>query len=125
MWCAATVTAAAPADMAGTAIFPGVADDAGASEGVGRDSGAVVAENRQTWTDTGGFDLDKKCIVGGDQGKADREELADGGTKTRGAEMTDKEVPVSEVAPRPNPGRQYVGWVHGRWQVRWSVWWEL
>ena len=37
-----------------------------------------------------------------------------------GAEMTDTEVPVSEVAPCPDPGRQYVGWVNGRWQVRWS-----
>jgi hypothetical protein len=121
VWCAATVTAAAPADMAGAAIFPGAADDVGASEGVNRDSGAVVApENGQTWTDAGGFDRDKKCIVGGDQGEADREELADGGTKTTGAEMTSTEVPVSEVAPRPDPGRQYVGWVNGRWQVRWS-----
>ena len=119
VWCAATVTAAAPADMAGTAIFPGDADDIGASEGVNRDSGAVVApENGQTWTDVGGFDLVKKCIVGGDQGEADREELADRGPKTTGAEMTDTEVPVSEVAPRPDLGRQYVAWVEGRWLVR-------
>ena len=27
-----------------------------------------------------------------------------------GVEMTDMEVPNSEVAPRPDPGRQYVGW---------------
>ena len=31
VWCATTVTAAAPADMAGTANFPGDADDVGAS----------------------------------------------------------------------------------------------
>ena len=49
VWCVATVTAAAPADMAGTAIFPGVADDAGASAGANGDSGAGVApEDGQT-----------------------------------------------------------------------------
>ena len=36
--------------------------------------------------------------------------------------MADMEVPVSEVAPCPDPGRQYsqwyVGWVDGQWQVR-------
>ena len=122
VWCAATVTAAAPADMAGATNFTGDADDVGASEGVNRISGAAVApENHgRTWADVGGFDLDEKCIVGGDQGGADREELADGGTKTTGAEMTDAEVPVSEVAPRLIPGRRYVGWVDGRRQVRWG-----
>ena len=34
--------------------------------------------------------------------------------------MTDTEVPVSEVAPCPDPGWQYVGWVNSRWQVQWS-----
>ena len=121
VWCAATVTAAAPAGMAGAANFTGDADDVGASEGVNRTSGAAVApENERTWADVGGFDLDGTCIVGGDQGEADREELADGGTKTTGAEMTDTEVPISEVAPRLIPGRQYVGLVDGRWQVRWG-----
>jgi hypothetical protein len=123
VWCAATVTAAAPADMAGTAIFAGVADDAGASEGFSRDSGAVVApEIGRSWTDVGGFDQGKICIVGGDQEKADREELADGGSKTTGAEMTDTEVPISEVTPRPDPGRQYacrLGWQG----VAGSQWW--
>ena len=95
VWCAATATAAAPADMAGAANFPSVADNAGASEGVSRDSGAVVApESEQTWTDAGGFDRDKMCIVGGDQEKAGREELAawrrheddgGGGDQRRGA----------------------------------------
>ena len=52
VWCVATITAAAPADMAGTANFPGDADDVGASEGVDRDSGADVApECGQSWTD--------------------------------------------------------------------------
>ena len=72
VWCAATITAAAPADMAETEIFPGVVDDAGASEGVSRDSGVVVApEIGQSWTDVCGFDQGKICIVGGDQEKAD------------------------------------------------------
>ena len=85
VWCAATVTAAAPAGTAGTANFTGDADDAGASEGADRDSGVVVApENGQTWTDAGGFDRHETCVVGGDQEKADREELAGGGTKTTG-----------------------------------------
>ena len=88
---------------------------------VDRDSGVDVApECGQSWNDVGGFDRDKKCIVGGDQGKADREELAGGGTKTTGVEVTDTEVPVPEVAPRPDPGRQYAGWIDGRRQVRWS-----
>ena len=43
------------------------------------------------------------------KGKTDREELVDGGMKTMGAKETDTEVPISEVAPRPDPGRQYVG----------------
>jgi hypothetical protein len=30
-----------------------------------------------------------------------------------GAEETDTEVPISEMAPRPDPGRQYVGWAGG------------
>ena len=76
VWCATTVTAAAPAGMAGAAIFPG-----------------------------------------GDRESADREELAGGGTKTTGAEETDTEVPISEVAPRPDPGRQYVGRAGGALQV--------
>ena len=98
VWCAATVTAAAPADMAGTAIFPGVADDAGASEGVSRDSGAVVApEIGRSWTDVGGFDQDEICIVGGDRCKTDREELAGGGTETTGAEEIDTEVPAGSA----------------------------
>jgi hypothetical protein len=33
--------------------------------------------------------------------------------KTMGAEETDTEVPISEMAPRPDPGRQYVGWAGG------------
>ena len=71
VWGAATVTAAAPADMAGIVNFLGVADDVGASEGVNRDSGvAVVPENGQTWTNVGSFDRDQDCVVGGDQGRA-------------------------------------------------------
>ena len=121
VWCAATVTAAAPAVMAGTANFPGDADDAGASEGVDRDSGVVVApESGQSWTDAGGFDQDEKCVVGGGQEKADRERPAGRGTKTTGAEMTDTEVPVSEVVPCPDPGRrwQYAGWAGRVLQVQ-------
>ena len=34
-----------------------------------------------------------------------------------GAEETDTEVPISEVAPRPDPGRQYVGRAGGVLQV--------
>ena len=34
----------------------------------------------QTWTDVGGSDRYEICIVGGDQWKTDREELAGGGT---------------------------------------------
>ena len=74
VWCGTTVTctAAAPADMAGTANFPGDVDDVGASEGVNRDSGVVVVpECGQSWTNVGGFDCDKTCIVGGDQGNTD------------------------------------------------------
>ena len=51
-WCAATITAAAPVGMTGAAIVPGVADDAGASAGADRDSGAVEAPCRE-WTDLG------------------------------------------------------------------------
>ena len=117
-WCVTTVTAAAPADMAGIANFPGAADDVGASEGVNRDSGVVVVpENGQTWTNVGNFNQDKTCIIGGDQGEADQEELADRGMKMTGAEMTNTEVPISEVAPCPDPGWQYVSWVDRRWQV--------
>ena len=117
-WCATTVTAAAPADTAGAANFPGDADNVGASVGADGASGAVDAsEFGQTWADVGGFDLDETCIVGGDQEMADREELAGGGSKTMGAEETDTEVPISEVAPRPDPGRQYVGRAGGVLQV--------
>ena len=35
-----------------------------------------------------------------------------------GAEETDTEVPISEMAPRPDPGRQYVGWAGGVLQVQ-------
>ena len=59
-----------------------------------------------------------ESIVGGDQEKVDREELAGGGAKTTGAEETDTEVPISEVAPHPDPGRQYVGWAGGVLQVQ-------
>ena len=78
----------------------------------------VAPESGQTWTNVGGFDQDKICIVGGDQEKTDREELAGGGTKTTGAEVTDTEVLVSEVAPCPDPGRQYAGWAGGVLQVQ-------
>ena len=62
----------------GLQFFQVVRTMLGPQRGVDRDSGVVVApENRQIWTDVGGFDLDKKCIVGGDQGEADRGELAD------------------------------------------------
>ena len=54
VWCAAAITAVAPAGMAGTANFPGGADDAGASEGANRASGVVVVpEKGHTWTDVG------------------------------------------------------------------------
>ena len=36
-----------------------------------------------------------------------------------GAEMADTEVPVSEVAPRPDLGRQYVGRTDRKWQAQW------
>ena len=110
VWGADTITAAAPADTAGAANFPGGADSVGASAGANNASGAVMApEVGQTWTDVGGSDRYEICIVGGDQWKTDREELAGGGTKTTGAEEIDTEVPSSEVAPHPDPGRQYVG----------------
>jgi hypothetical protein len=48
---------------------------------------------------------------------ADREELAGGGAKTMGAEETDTEVPILEVAPHPDPGWQYVGRAGGVFQV--------
>ena len=119
--CVAAVTAAAPAEMAGAANFQGDADNVGASAGADGASGAVDAsEFGQTLADVGGFDLDEICIVGGEHEKADRAELAGGSAKTMGAEETDTELPISEVTPRPDPGRQYVGWVDGRWQVRWS-----
>ena len=57
----------------------------------------------------GGSTRDQTCIVGGDKNSADRGELAGGGTKMMGAERADTEVPVSEVAPHPDPGRQYIG----------------
>jgi hypothetical protein len=118
VWRADAITAAAPAEMAGAANFPGGADSVGASAGANA-SGAVMApEVGQTWTDVGGSDRQEICVVGGDQEKADREELASGGTKTMGAEMIDTEVPISEVAPRPDPGRQYVGRAGGVLQVR-------
>ena len=78
----------------------------------------MAPEKGQTWTDVGGFDRHETCIVSEDQEKADREEPAGGGTKTTGAEETDTEVPISEVAPRPDSGRQYVGWAGGVLQVQ-------
>ena len=65
----------------------------------------------------GSSDREKICIVGDDQGCADREEVAGGSTKTMGAEEIDTEVPISEMTPRPDPGRQYVGWAGGVLQV--------
>ena len=86
--------------------------------GANRDPGVgVVPEGGQSWTDVGGFDWHEMCIVGGDQEMADREELADGGLKMMGAEEIDMEVPILEVAPRPDPGRQYVGRAGGVLQV--------
>ena len=59
-WCAATVTAAAPADTAGAEILTGVADNVGASVGADGASGAIDAsEFGQTWADVGGSDLPK------------------------------------------------------------------
>ena len=111
VWCEATVTAAAPAGMAGAAIFPGVADNVGASVGADGVSGTVVVPERgQTWIDMGGSDQHETCVIGGDQENADQEELTGGGTKTMGAEETNTEVLISEVAPHPDPGWQYVGW---------------
>jgi hypothetical protein len=105
--------------MAGAKIFPDVADGVGASAGADRDSGAVMApEVGQTWTDVGGCDRHKICVIGGDQEKADQEELAGGGTKTMGAEEIDTEVPSSEVAPHPDPGWQYVSWAGRVLQVQ-------
>jgi hypothetical protein len=77
----------------------------------------MAPEVGQTWTDVGGSDRHEICVVGGDQEKADRKGLAGGGTKTMGAEEIDTEVPSSEVAPHPDPGRQYVGWAVGALQV--------
>ena len=117
-WHAATVTAAAPAEMAQAAIFTGDADIVGASVGADGTSGAVaVPEVGQTWADVGGFDSYSTCIVGGDQERADRGELAGGGRKTMGAGEIDTEVPISEVTPRPDPGWQYVGRAGGVLQV--------
>ena len=85
-WHAATVTAAASAEMAEAEIFPGDADSVGASVGADGASGAIDAsEFGQTWADVGGCDLYQTCIVGGDQEMADRKELAGGGLKTTGA----------------------------------------
>ena len=39
---------------------------------------------------------------------------------TMGAEMADTEVPVSDVAPRPDPRQKYAAWIDRRWLVRWS-----
>ena len=64
-----------------------------------------ASEFGQTWADVGSSDLDVKCVVGGDQEKADQAGLADGSAKTMGAEEIDTEVPILEVAPRPDPGR--------------------
>ena len=63
-------------------------------------------------------ELSARSDDGFDQGSADREELADGGTKTMGPERADTEVPASEVAPRPDPGWQYAGRADGVLQVR-------
>ena len=90
---------AAHAGAAGAEKIPGDADDVGASKGVDRGSGVVVVpECWQSWTDVGGSDRNKICIVGGDPGCAEQEEPADRGTKTMGAEKTNTEVLVSEVA---------------------------
>ena len=68
VWCGATVTVAAPASVAGAERIPGDADNVGASEGVNRGSGVVVApECGQSWTDVGGSDQNKICIIGGDR----------------------------------------------------------
>ena len=113
-WHAATVTAAAPAEMAEAAIFPGDADSAGASAGADGASGAIMMrETGQTWVDMGSFDQGKTCIIGGDQ----REELDGRGTKTTGAEMADAEVVVSGVVQWGIPGQQYVCWVDRVLQV--------
>ena len=77
----------------------------------------VAPENGQSWTDAGGFNWDQICIIGGDQGKADREEPAGGGTKTTGAGDTDTEVLISESVPHPDPGWQYASWAGGVLQV--------
>ena len=121
VWCGTTATAAAPAGTAGTAKIPGDADNVGASEGVDRGSGVVVApECGWSWTDVGCSTQIKICIVGGDQGCADRVEPASRGTREMGAKVADTEVADTEVVPHPDPGRQYVGWVDRRWQVRWD-----
>ena len=71
-WCVTAITAAAPADTAGAAIFTGDADNAGASVGADGVSGVVAApEVGQTWASVGSFDLYLTCIVGGDQEVAD------------------------------------------------------
>ena len=58
-WCATTVTAAAPADMAGAANFTGDR----ASVGADGASGAVAApEAGQTWADVSSSDLDEECL---------------------------------------------------------------
>ena len=66
-WCATTVTAAAPADMAGAANFTGGADNVGASVGAnGASSAVAVPEAGQIWDDVSSSDLDEECIIGGD-----------------------------------------------------------
>ena len=55
VWCAAAVTAAAPAEMAEAANFQGDADNVGASAGADGASGAVDAsEFGQTLANVGG-----------------------------------------------------------------------
>ena len=84
-------------------------------------SGAVDAsEFGQTWADVGGFDHDETCIVGGDQWKTDRAELAGGGLKTTGAKKVNTEVPISEVTQWGVPRRKYVCWVDGVLKVHYG-----
>ena len=122
VWCGATTTAAAPAGTAGAAKIREDAGDVGASAGADRGPvwcsyctrvRAVLGQCGRLHSGT-----DMLRTVGDDQGSADRGELAGGGTKKMGAEMADTEVPVSEVAPRPDSGRQSAGWIDGVRQVR-------
>ena len=62
----------------------------GASAGAGNILSVAGMPEPKFWADVGGSAQDPKCTAGGDE-RADRGELADGGAKMMGAEVTDME----------------------------------